>query len=80
MSLRVNEGLKGSFFRLEKRKSDKKNAKQKKGKKFLQFKNIPGELESERVQGRKKDLNIEIDKLADRETDRKTDRETNREK
>jgi len=50
----------------------------------LQFKNIPGELESERVQGRKKDLNIEIDKVADRETDRgtdgKTDRETNREK
>jgi len=46
----------------------------------LQFKNIPGELESERVQGRKKDLNIEIDKVADRETDREIDRETNREK
>ena len=50
----------------------------------MQFKNIPGELESERVQGRKKDLNIEIDKVADREidtgTDGKTDRETNREK
>ncbi len=49
----------------------------------MQFKNIPGELESERVQGRKKDLNIKMDKVADRETDRgtdgKTDRETNRE-
>jgi hypothetical protein len=46
----------------------------------LQFKNIPGELESERVHCRKKYLNIEIDKVADRETDGETDRETNREK
>jgi hypothetical protein len=46
----------------------------------LQFKNIPGELESERVQGRKKYINIEIDKVADRETDKEIDRETDREK